>query len=78
MLHDEFLYFIRNQDELVKRYPGQFIVIKDQKVVSQHASRLEAYVEAQKAYPLGTFLIQKCEPGQSAYTIILQPQLAPA
>ena len=78
MLHDEFLYFIDNQDELVRRHPGKYIVIKDRRVIGQYNSQAEAYTESLKVNPLGTFLIQKCEPGPAAYTVTLHPQMTAA
>jgi hypothetical protein len=78
MLHDEFLYFIEHQDELVTHYQGRYIVIKDRRVIGDYDSEWQAYVETQKAHALGTFLIQKCEAGRSAYSITLHPQLNPA
>lgn len=78
MLHDEFLYFITHQDELVQRYRGKYIVIKDKAVIGAYTSEWQAYTDTQKAHTLGTFLIQKCDDGASAYTITLHPQLTPA
>ncbi len=78
MLHEEFAYFISNQDELVRKYKGKYIVIKNQRVIGEYKTELEAYVESQKKHKLGTFLIQHCEAGPSAYTVVLRPRLVPA
>lgn len=78
MLHDEFEFFIQNQERLVRRYDGQFIVIKNQEVIGSYPSEWKAYTETVKAHALGTFLIQKCEPGPSAYMVHLHPQIVPA
>lgn len=78
MLHDEFIYFIDNQDELVRKHRGKYIVIKDRRVIGVYASEWDAYTESQKQHELGTFLIQKCEPGPSAYTVVLRPVAIPA
>lgn len=67
-LEKEFQYYLDHQDELVKQYNGQFIVIKDCKVVGAHDSELEAVEKASEKYELGTFLVQKCEPGSESYT----------
>lgn len=69
MLEKEFKYYLDHQEELVNQYNGKFLVIIDQKVVGVYSSMDEAYFEAQKKYELGTFLIQKCTPGNSAYTM---------
>jgi Family of unknown function (DUF5678) len=68
MLHDELKYFIDHQDELVKQYKDKYIVIKDQRVIGAYDSEFEAYNVTKEQHALGTFLIQKCEPGASVYT----------
>lgn len=78
MLQAEFDYFIQNQDDLVASYGGKVIVIKNQRVIGAYDTEWEAYVETQKEHELGTFLIQACEPGPSAYTAVLHPHIAPA
>lgn len=68
MLDKELQYYIDNQKELVKKYRGKFIVIKDQKVIGAYSSEIEAYTESVKQHELGTFLIQECQPGDENYT----------
>ncbi len=69
MFEKELDFFIANQDELVARYPGQVLVIKDQEVVGAFRSPLEAYLEATKRFTPGSFAIQRCLAGQDAYTV---------
>ena len=68
MLEKEFKYYLDNQDELVKKYEGKFVVIKDCKVIGEYDDELQAIEETQKEHELGTFLVQKCEPGSESYT----------
>jgi len=68
MLDKEFEYYISNQKELVTQYKGKFIVIKDCKVIGSYDSELVAIKETSKTHDLGTFLVQKCEPGSENYT----------
>lgn len=68
MLEKEFEYYIKNQEELVKKYKGKFLVIKDEKVVGDYIDKVTAYNEGIKKYELGTFLIQQCLPGKDNYT----------
>ena len=68
LLEKEFKYYLDNQDELVKEYNGKFIVIHGSKVVGAYESELEAIKETSQKYKPGTFLVQKCEPGNSSYT----------
>ena len=67
-LESEFQYYIDHQNELVSKYEGKFIVIKNQGVVGVYNTEIEAYESSQKQYELGTFLIQKVEAGKSNYT----------
>lgn len=67
-LEKEFKYYLDNQSALVEKYKGKFIVIKDCSVIGSFDSELEAIKETSKKHPLGTFLVQKCEPGSDNYT----------
>ncbi len=67
-LKKEFEYYIAHQDELVKQYNGKVLVIKDYQVVGAYDSEIEAIRKSQEKYELGTFLVQKCEPGVSSYS----------
>ncbi|MHB1005772.1 MAG: hypothetical protein ACYC3S_09040 [Chloroflexota bacterium] len=67
-LKQEFQYYLEHQDELVARYNSKFIVIKDRRVIGAYDSQLEAIRKTQEQHELGTFLVQKCEPGKASYT----------
>ena len=67
-LKNELDFFIAHQQELVEKYVGKFLVIKDQKVEGVFDTEMQAYTEAQKRFELGTFIIQHCVPGKEAYT----------
>lgn len=68
MLEQEFAYYLNHQDELVKKYNGKYLIIKDQKVEAAYDKKEDAYFEGQKKYDLGTFLIQYCAPGNMSFT----------
>lgn len=74
-LAKEFDYYLNHQDELVKQYNGKFIVIRDCAVIGVYDDELEAIEETQKKYELGTFLVQKCEPGINSYTQTYQSRV---
>lgn len=67
----ELEYFIANQEKLVKEFGDKVLIIKGQQVVGIYETVLAAYVEAQKTYELGTFMIQHCAPGPDAYTVTI-------
>lgn len=68
MLDKELQYYIENQTELVQKYLGKFLVIKNQAVIGIYNAEIEAYSETVKEHELGTFLIQECQPGDENYT----------
>jgi hypothetical protein len=68
MLKDEFQYYLDNQEHLVSKYNGKFLVIKDKEVVGSYDSNVDAFNDSKDKYPPGSFLIQKCSPGNSDYT----------
>jgi hypothetical protein len=67
-LQEEFDYYLAHQDELVGRYDGKFLVIRDKQVRGAYDSELEAYRAASSDYEPGSFLIQRCAPGDEAYS----------
>lgn len=68
MLEKEFEYYLENQQELIRKYSGKVIVIKNEKVIGDYNSEVIALMETKKDHELGTFLIQKCSPGNVDYT----------
>lgn len=68
MLEQEFKYYMDNQDKLVKKYNGKYIVIKGEEVIGVFDDKSTAFFEMKEKHEMGTFLIQFCEPGEEAYT----------
>lgn len=66
-LKKEFKYYVDHQDELVAKYNGKVLVIKDQTVLGVYDSELKAVENTKKDFPIGTFLVQKCVPGKSSF-----------
>ena len=75
-LKAEFDFYLAHQDELVKQFTGKFIVIKNQEIIESYVDQLAAVTETQKTHALGTFLVQKVEPGTSAYTQTFHSRVA--
>jgi hypothetical protein len=67
-LEKDFQFYLDNQAELVEKYNGKYIVIKDCRVIGAFDSEIKAVEETSKEHELGTFLVQKCEPGSESYT----------
>jgi hypothetical protein len=60
LLQKELEYFKEHQEELVKKYEGKFLIIRNRQI--------QGVSEGKKKFELGTFLIQKCEAGLESYT----------
>ena len=71
MFDKELAFFIANQPELVKKHRGKVLVLRGESVVGVYESPIEAYLQAQKEFPVGSFMIQPCAPGPEAYTVTL-------
>ncbi len=68
MFEKELAFFIAHQNALVAEHQGKTLVIRGERVEGAYDSPLDAYIAAQRQFPLGTFMIQPCEPGPRAYT----------
>ena len=75
-LQKQLEYFKSHQNELVKKYEGKFLVIKDQEVQGIYNAEIEAYTDAKKKFELGSFLIEQCRPGQESYTQTFHSRVA--
>jgi len=71
MFLDELNFFIANQNDLVNQYRDKVLVLKNKSVVGVYDTIGQAYFEAQKEHPLGTFMLQPCRPGPEAYTVTI-------
>ena len=69
-LEREFEFYLKRQEELVSEYQGKFVVIRDCQVVGAYEDEIEAIEKTALRFPLGSFLVQKCEPGAENYTQI--------
>jgi hypothetical protein len=75
-LEREFEYYLKHQDELVKQYNGKFVVIKDDKVLGAYDDEVQAVKQTSQHHEMGTFLVQKCEPGTESYTQVFHSLVA--
>lgn len=67
-LSKEFEYFLAHQAELVEKHNGKYVVIRGQEVIGAYDDEKDAIAQTIKSFSLGTFLVQKVEPGNAAYT----------
>jgi hypothetical protein len=69
-LEREFDFYLERQAELVSRHGGKFVVIRGCEVIGAYEDEIEAIERTAQTFPLGSFLVQKCEPGTESYTQI--------
>lgn len=75
-LKPAFDWFLAHQDELVAQYRGRWVAIKDEKVLGDYEDQASAVAETSKAHEVGTFLVQKVEPGADSYTQSFRSRVA--
>lgn len=68
-LEQLFQWYLDHQNELVEKYNGKHLVIKDNEVVAAYDDENTAYFDAVEKYGLGNFILQLCTPGKDAYTV---------
>jgi hypothetical protein len=76
MLEKEFQYYLDHQEELVKQYNGKFLAIVGEKVIGAYNTNIDAYNAAKKNHEPGTFLIQRCSPGDADYKMTFYSRVA--
>lgn len=69
MFEKELEYFKANQDELVKKHNGKILILKDEEICGAYDTTIDAYLDGNKKYGEGSFMIQRCIPGPDAYTV---------
>ena len=75
-LKREFEYYLAHQAELVAQHNGKILVIKDQKIIGIYDDQVKAVTETQKTHKLGSFLVQKVGPGDTAYSQTFHSRVA--
>lgn len=75
-LTKEFHYYLEHQPELIKKYDGKFIVIKNNEIIGVYDGQSDAVKQTIKNHKIGSFLVQKVEPGEGAYTQTFHSRVA--
>ena len=77
MINKEFQYYLDHQNELLPLYEGKYIAIAGEQVVGAFDSQRDAFRVCKSQYAPGTFQIQLCTPGDSAYTVKFYSPVSP-
>jgi hypothetical protein len=67
-LEKEFLFYLENHSRLLSTYRGKYVLIRDERILGAFDSEMDAIKAGVDKFPLGTFLVQRCEPGEESYT----------
>lgn len=67
----EFEYYLENQLEMIEKFDGRVIVLKDNQVIGDYATVPEAVYTTRKEHLMGTFLVQRVSEGTKDYTVKL-------
>lgn len=62
-------YYKDHQDELVAKYNGQTLIMKNEEILDVRNTFSEAYEFAVNEYGLGNFSLQEVSPGTGSYTV---------
>jgi hypothetical protein len=72
----QFDFYVANQDDLVKKYRGRYVVIVGEEVAADFGTEMEAYKFASSTYEPGTFMIQLVTPGKENYSQTFHSRVA--
>jgi len=64
----DYKWFLENYNDLYQRYGVSFLAIKNESVIGAYKSYAEGVNTTKESNDLGTFIIQKCNGDESAFT----------
>lgn len=65
---DDFEWFLKEYDNLYKKYGHKFIAIKNQEIIGVFDDKNIALDITSEKHKLGTFIVQECNGDESGYT----------
>lgn len=68
MIEALFKYYLENQDALVKKYDGKYIVITEDGVMGAFDTVRDGYDMGLNRFGKGNFMLQLCTPGDGTYS----------
>ncbi|MDR0835141.1 MAG: DUF5678 domain-containing protein, partial [Tannerella sp.] len=63
-------------NELLKKYNNRYIAIVGDKVIGDYDDYAQALSASLPKYEMGTFLVQKCSPGDKDYTLTFHSRVS--
>ena len=68
MQNNDYKWFIDNYSDLFNKYGASYLIIKDANIIGVCTSYAEGVRKALKTEDVGSFIVQKCNGNESAYT----------
>lgn len=59
LLNRQSMFFLQNEQMLMEKYEGQFVVIHDEQLADSFGSERDAYIYCVQHFKIGTFLIRE-------------------
>lgn len=64
----DFRWFLEHYNELYEQHGKSFLAIENEKVIGEYDSYAEAVHKVSEHIPVGSFIVQKCDGSEAAYT----------
>lgn len=64
----DYKWFLEKYEDLFKKYGASYLMIKDKAVLGSYLTYADGVNAGLKLSDLGTFIVQKCNGDESAYT----------
>ena len=68
MQERDFKWFLDHYDELYRQYGVSFLAIKKERVLGKYDSYAEAVRKTLESEDIGSFIVQKCDGTEAAFT----------
>lgn len=71
MQDSDYEWFKKHCFEFFNEFGEKYIAIKNKTILGIYDTYADGVLSTKKAEPLGTFIVQKCGPDESAYTVYI-------
>ena len=61
MLETERIFFDKHRDDLLRRYPGKFVVVKDERLLGSFDTIQDALAAGAREFGMVSFLVQRTD-----------------
>ena len=68
LLDKNFKYYLDHQEEILKKFEGKVVIIKDEAVINNFDNYNDAYFYAKSYLEEGTYILQRCSSGNQDYS----------